>query len=244
MKRIRFGMAVFLMRLVLIAAVGITPPNFEVLPDTFFDGVTYPCRHAAAAQASGLPTGNSAYTISVELQPYPSHNDHMIVVGWGSWSAFGHLHLAITKDKDIRHGWYASDDDAASSVLLDGSYHHVMITFNGTDRETLVDGVPISYKAGSRPASEFTASNTDNFCIGAICTGRCLAPTAATPTDITVDGCGTCEFGPGWWSRRRRRLRTCLPRRRLHLHHRCGHLPQVWVRHPTLRCCRILSSMA
>jgi len=75
--------------------------------------------------------------------------------------------VGVYKIKEHKVGlvnsWSEADIEKTSSVnLADGSWHHVMATFDGTTRKLFVDNVEI----GEDNPTGLVVTKTDNFCVG------------------------------------------------------------------------------
>ncbi len=95
---------------------------------------------------TGLPIGNSAYTLAAWFKP-TAQGDRGII-GWGSFGtprATNALRLIGTANQ-FRHYWWAADLDSPSSTtnFTDGNWHHVAATYDGTNRRLYLDGVQIA----------------------------------------------------------------------------------------------------
>ncbi|MFN0048010.1 MAG: LamG-like jellyroll fold domain-containing protein, partial [Cytophagales bacterium] len=117
-----------------------------------------------------LPSGNSDYTIQAYIKP-SSLGDYGIV-GWGDYSPSNSTNAIRTYNDGglgILHYWYGNDilvfssEIAAFSInLLDGAWHNVAATFDGSKRTIYVDGIAIKwdYPTG------LNVTNTSNATIG------------------------------------------------------------------------------
>ena len=111
-----------------------------------------------------VPTGDSPYTISAWIRPDVTGDRG--IVGWGYYGAGRQVNaFRLMGGNDFRHYWWGADIDrsagAAGVNLLDGNYHHVVATYNGTTRALYVDGQPI----GSDAPGDNNAGSA-NFRIG------------------------------------------------------------------------------
>ena len=65
----------------------------------------------------------------------------------------------------VNYWWGADITKSTGGVnLADGSWHHVMATFDGTTRKLYVDGTDI----GSDTPTGLAVTKTDNFCVGCV----------------------------------------------------------------------------
>lgn len=116
---------------------------------------------------TGLPTANSNYTISAWMKPDTVGAKGL--VGWGNYGSTRQVNaLRIFGDNGFRHYWWGADLDSnapAGTDLDDGSWHHVVATFNGTTRQLYLNGSLI----GSDTPGVNNATN-QNFAIGRTCT--------------------------------------------------------------------------
>jgi len=117
---------------------------------------------------SGLPAlpalGNSPYSIAVWIKTGVVHSGGM--VGWGNYGAGPQVNaFRLDGDNGLRNYWWGNDIVGNSSPidLEDSQWHHVMVTYNGTNEQQLfVDGNQIAI----RDPSDHNVTTWDNFRIG------------------------------------------------------------------------------
>lgn len=91
-----------------------------------------------------LPTGNSSFTISVWFNS-TSWLYRGTVIGWGLGSGAGSEANYIRTDENgglLHYFWL--NDLFASTSNLSGSWHHTLVTFNGSQRVIYIDGLLVS----------------------------------------------------------------------------------------------------
>jgi hypothetical protein len=134
-------------------------PVFEWLPLTNFDGST--CLGNAEGSASDLPT-TGAYTIEAMIKP--SIGGAIGIVGWGTYGYGNKVNaFRMGSASSLVNYWWGNDLEASlGESLVDGSFHHVAATYDGTTRKIFVDYVQQS--AGT--FSGYSATDKSTFCVG------------------------------------------------------------------------------
>jgi hypothetical protein len=114
-----------------------------------------------ATAVTGLPTGNSSYTISAWFKPTATGDRG--IIGWGNYGAARQVcALRLLGTNQFRHYWWAADlDGTASTNYSDGQWHHVVAVYNGTTRAIWYDGALIV-----QDSPGLNASSSGNFAIG------------------------------------------------------------------------------
>ncbi len=104
-----------------------------------FDGVD---DYADIITPSAIPVGNSAYTIEAKIKPNTLGN--LGIVGWGNYGTGGAVNaLRLDASGNIVNYWWGPDLVVSSSPinLIDGNWHHIAATFDGTTRFIFIDGI-------------------------------------------------------------------------------------------------------
>lgn len=116
---------------------------------------------------TNLPVGNSAYTIEAKIKPTVLGVEG--IVGWGNYGNTGESNaLRLDPSGNIINYWWGPDLVVSASPinLLDGNWHHIAATFDGTTRSIFVDGI---LKGSDTPGSSHTVPAM-NVRIGSTCT--------------------------------------------------------------------------
>jgi hypothetical protein len=122
-----------------------------------FDGTN---DYVAVSNHSSIPVGNESYTI--EAWFYADQMGTRGIVGWGNYGSFNQVTaLRLHGSNGIRHYWWAADLDVTTGDIS-GAWHHVAVTWDGTNRKLYLDGV---YKNGDQPSAH-AVPNASNFRIG------------------------------------------------------------------------------
>ncbi|NTV02983.1 MAG: DUF4347 domain-containing protein, partial [Chlorobiaceae bacterium] len=121
---------------------------------------------------SSFPAGNSNYTIEAWIKP-TNLGDYGII-GWGNWSGNQANALRLQGNSNelyIKNYWW--DRDLYARVtgvnLLDGYWHHVAATYNGTTRSIYLDGTLIG---SDEITSHNVPANPGNIRIGSTNNGE------------------------------------------------------------------------
>lgn len=136
---------------------------FEMPGPLVLDG-TQGCLYNAEGAASDLPLGDSPYTVEAWISPASTITDGSIAT-WGetSWRRFQGWRLV--NPGVMFHNWWGDNIGPLTlpQPLDDGEFHHVSITYDGTERKMFVDFVMVGEKAPSAPHELRTK---DTFCVG------------------------------------------------------------------------------
>jgi hypothetical protein len=95
---------------------------------------------------TNLPIGNSNYTQAAWFKP--TALGARGIVGWGNFGSGRQVNALRIFDNGngFRHYWWGADLDAVNlpTNFLDGNWHHVATTFDGTTRRIYLDGVQVN----------------------------------------------------------------------------------------------------
>lgn len=121
----------------------------------FLDSAVFP---------KGIPTGSSDYTIAAWFKPDVMGDRG--IIGWGAYgSQYAVNALRLIGPNGFRHYWWSADLNAQATLLgvnlLDGQWHHVAATYDGTTRTLWLDG---QFLASDTPPAHLAAPS--NFRIG------------------------------------------------------------------------------
>jgi len=104
------------------------------------------------ASGSGLPSGASAFSISMWIYYYPGINANMCLLTWGSGTSVssGSLTLVGRSGGGTAIRLYCGTTAISNSVGISGGWHHVVITYDSTNVKIYVDnGSASTYNAGT-----------------------------------------------------------------------------------------------
>jgi fibronectin-binding autotransporter adhesin len=114
-----------------------------------------------SAVPTGFPTGSSPYTISVWIDTSTwvngfSANEGMI--GWGGYGAGGQVNaFRLQNANQAVNYWWGRDLTATVGNVANGSWHNLIVTYDGVTRSIWVDGVRVGSDALAAP--NVTAQN-------------------------------------------------------------------------------------
>ena len=131
----------------------------------YFDGSN---DYVAVSSASNIPIGNSLYTIEAWIKPTAAGAKG--IIGWGPWGSGNQTNAFRLNGSQLVNYWWGNDLNADPSPinLLDGNWHHVAATFDGTTRKIYVDGI---LKASDTPSGH-NVPNANNLRIGSTNNGE------------------------------------------------------------------------
>ena len=128
-----------------------------------FDGTS----NYMSANAANLPTGNAPFTQSVWIAPTSmgSTYGHPNVLAWGTGSNNQTNGLAIyspsTGVYHLLHWFYADDNEWTIPNLVDGKWHHLAVTYDGTIITAYLDGASLGSQ--TPPSTPAVTSGTSLF---------------------------------------------------------------------------------
>jgi hypothetical protein len=113
---------------------------------------------------NGLPTGNSPYTIAVWEKTDAGCPNNGGFVGWGNEDTSEANNLRLDGPNSVDNYWWANDFVVSGLSVdpMDGNWHSIVATWDGTTRTIYVDGV----SAGSQSAATPNIMGV-NFIVGA-----------------------------------------------------------------------------
>lgn len=118
-----------------------------------------------ATAVTGLPTGNSPYTISAWFKPTATGDRG--IIGWGNFGTTKQVcALRLLGTNAFRHYWWGADLDGTAPLnYSDGQWHHIVAVYNGTTRAMWYDGtllVQDSPGANGSTSANFAIGRTNN----------------------------------------------------------------------------------
>jgi len=133
-----------------------------------------------AGTVNNLPVGNSTYSQAAWFKP--TALGARGIVGWGNYGASRQVNAIRIFDSGngFRHYWWGADLDATglATNFLDGNWHHVATTYDGTTRRIYLNGVQLvqdnpgangataaNFRIGSTNNGEFFAGTLDDVAI-------------------------------------------------------------------------------
>lgn len=133
---------------------------FEHLAEISLDGST--CALRSAVDQSVLPTNMDPYTLEAEIKTTSSANQG--IISWGNFGQSKQVNAFKIGSVGLDNFWWGADLTSSTGTvnIPDGSWHHVMATFDGTTRRIFLDGTEL----GSDTPTGLAVTKTDNFCVG------------------------------------------------------------------------------
>jgi hypothetical protein len=123
-----------------------------------FDGTN---DYVDVATNTNIPVGNSNYTIEAWIKP--NSGGIYAIAGWGKYGTTNQANVFRMQDAThLVSYWWANDLTATVPNMVDGNWHHVATTFDGTTRRIYFDGV---LKAQDNPTGHNVPS-ANNLTIG------------------------------------------------------------------------------
>ncbi len=128
-----------------------------------------------AGTVANLPVGNAHYSQAAWFKP--TALGARGIVGWGNYGAARQVNALRLFDSGngFRHYWWGADLDATglATNFLDGAWHHVATTYDGTTRRIYLDGVQVAQDTpgtNGAAAANFRIGSTNNgeFFIGTL----------------------------------------------------------------------------
>lgn len=114
-----------------------------------------------------IPIGNSPYTIEMWVKPDNITGANGLV-GWGNWGNTNEVNaFRFNGPTQLINYWWGNDLVVNIPFVLDGNWHHVAATFDGTTRKIYFDGALM----GQDTPTGHNVSNNDNIEIGTTCPG-------------------------------------------------------------------------
>ena len=107
----------------------------------------------------------SPYTLEADIKTSVGGASQGII-SWGDFGSASAVNAFRLGDDVLVNYWWGADIQQSTGGvdLSDGSWHHVMATFDGTTRKLYVDGGEI----GSDTPTGLAVTKTDNFCVGCV----------------------------------------------------------------------------
>ncbi|MEM9283487.1 MAG: LamG domain-containing protein [Verrucomicrobiota bacterium] len=132
-------------------------------------------RDSSDSVVTGLPTGDSSYTLSAWIRSTNSGTANGII-GWGDYGTGGEVNAFRTGNANptqnglLNYGWGPGFDYAASADPYDGLWHHVVATYDSASstKRLYFDGAEI----GSGMVIPNLSVASSNFRIGSTNSGE------------------------------------------------------------------------
>ncbi|HUA68264.1 MAG TPA: LamG-like jellyroll fold domain-containing protein [Candidatus Saccharimonadales bacterium] len=107
----------------------------------------------SGAFPGGLPTGNSPYTIAVWEKADSGCPNNGGFVGWGNENTSQGNNLRLNGPNSVDNYWWANDFVVSGLTAnpMDGNWHSIVATWNGTTRTIYVDGTAVGSQTPSAP---------------------------------------------------------------------------------------------
>jgi YVTN family beta-propeller protein len=119
----------------------------------------------AVTTPSNIPSVNSPYTLEAWVKPNSILGADGIV-GWGNYGTFNQVNaLRFNGPTQLINYWWGNDLVVNIPNVMDGNWHHIVATFNGTTRAIYMDGV----LRGSDTPTGHNVTITNNLTIAKTC---------------------------------------------------------------------------
>lgn len=149
-----------------------------------------------SGSVAGLPVGNGTYTVAAWFKP--DALGARGIIGWGNFGTERQVNALRLVDggNGLSHYWWAADLTVTdlSTNLLDGKWHHVAATWDGTTRRLFLDGAAVG-----QDTPGVNAATADNFRIGSTNNGEffdgLLDDVAVFDTALTTTQVGDLAAG-------------------------------------------------
>jgi biopolymer transport protein ExbB len=111
-----------------------------------------------ALGSTGIPTGNSSYTLSAWFKP--NADGVYGIIGWGTWGTTNAVNAfrTDTGPPSLLNYWWGNDLEPASTASLANAWHYGVAKFDGTTRAVWLDGVQV---ATDTPGGAHNATASD-----------------------------------------------------------------------------------
>jgi len=118
--------------------------------------------------STAVPINNSPYTLEAWIKPTSMNVNG--IIGWGNYGTTNQVNALRLTSTGLVNYWWNNDLDVTTSNLVDGHWHHVAATFNGTTRILYVDGALVGQDQPTGhavpDASNLAIGVTDNSAAG------------------------------------------------------------------------------
>jgi hypothetical protein len=118
-----------------------------------FDGVD---DNVSINSPTNIPVGNSPYTLEVWI--HPNTMGVKGIIGWGDYGNQDMVNALRLDNTGVYNYWWG-DDLYGNTGDITGAWHHIAVTFDGTNRAMYLDGTLISTDAPSGTHAVVTSSN-------------------------------------------------------------------------------------
>ena len=113
---------------------------------------------------TGVPTGNSPYTVAAWVKPDSGFIERGGWVGWGNGAYSEANNCRLESATTVWIYWWGNDFGGTipSGNFFDGNYHSVVVTWDGTTEILFIDGREVNRRSGMPPPNVGAA----NFVVG------------------------------------------------------------------------------
>ena len=113
----------------------------------------------------GVPTGSNAYALAVWEKAAAGCPNNGGFVGWGDNSGSEANNLRLNGSNSVDDYWFANDFVVSGLSVnpMDGNWHSIVVTWNGTTETMYVDGSSVGTRAPTAPnvqAANFVVGKT------------------------------------------------------------------------------------
>lgn len=115
------------------------------------------------SSSNAIPTGNTNYTIELWVKPTILAGSSGLV-GWGNWGSSHQVNsFRFNGSTELRNDWWGNDLSVSIPNVLDGNWHHVAVSYNGSTRSIYFDGV---LRGSDNPGNGINVPYNSNFELG------------------------------------------------------------------------------
>lgn len=109
---------------------------------------------------TGIPSGNDEYSITTWIKPTTLGDK--VIVSWGNYSNTDQANILKLTSTGIVNSWQNNDLSATVAVTT-GTWHNIVVTFDGSDRKIFLDGILVG---SDQPGSSHNVTTISNLTIG------------------------------------------------------------------------------
>ena len=116
--------------------------------------------YVSFSAVTDIPSGNDEYTITTWINPNSLGNK--VIVSWGNYSNTNEANVLKLTSTGIVNSWQGNDLTATVAVST-GTWHNIVVTFDGTDRKIYLDGILVG---SDQPGSSHNVTTISNLTVG------------------------------------------------------------------------------
>lgn len=116
--------------------------------------------YVSFSAVTNIPSGNDEYSITTWIKP--STLGDKVIVSWGNYSNTNQANILKLTSTGIVNSWQNNDLIATVAVSI-GTWHNIVVTFDGTDRKIFLDGILVG---SDQPGSSHNVTTISNLTVG------------------------------------------------------------------------------